>query len=211
MSDSDDLARCSMKPLRTLLVDDEPNARTRLRRLLQNEERVEIIGEASDGLEAVAEIERLRPDLIFLDIQMPGLDGFEVLRALPAGLPQPLIIFVTGFHEHAMAALDANAIAYLLKPIEPERLREMLERAWRIHHFGEDRTQSATPSNQATASFQPGVSQLVARKHERLLFIDPADVLYFYVYHGVVGGHMVDQLVFGIHPLMHLDGGLTEF
>ena len=70
-----------MKPLRTLLVDDEPNARTRLRRLLQNDERVEIIGEASDGLEAVSEIEGFRPDLIFLDVQMPGLDGFEVLRA----------------------------------------------------------------------------------------------------------------------------------
>ena len=80
-----------MKPLRTLLVDDEPNARTRLRRLLQNDERVEIIGEASDGLEAVSEIEGLRPDLIFLDVQMPGLDGFEVLRALPAGLLMPLI------------------------------------------------------------------------------------------------------------------------
>jgi DNA-binding LytR/AlgR family response regulator len=132
-----------MKPLRILLVDDESNARTRLRRLLQNEERVEIIGEASDGLEAVAEIERLRPDLIFLDVQMPGLDGFEVLRALPAGLPKPLIIFVTGFHEHAMAAFDANAIAYLLKPIETERLREMLERAWRIHHSGGFETCSA--------------------------------------------------------------------
>ena len=132
-----------MKPLRILLVDDESNARTRLRRLLQNEERVEIIGEASDGLEAVAEIERLRPDLIFLDVQMPGLDGFEVLRALPAGLPKPLIIFATGFHEHAMAAFDANAIAYLLKPIETERLREMLERAWRIHHFGGCETCSA--------------------------------------------------------------------
>jgi len=200
-----------MKPLRTLLVDDEPNARTRLRRLLQNEERVEIIGEASDGLEAVAEIERLRPDLIFLDIQMPGLDGFEVLRALPGGQPKPLIIFVTGFHEHAMAAFDANAIAYLLKPIETERLREMLERAWRIHHFGEDRTQSATPSNQVTASFQPGVSQLVVRKHERLLLIDPADVLYFYVDHGVVRGRMVDDLVLVNYQLSDLEEGLKEF
>src|SRR5258708_14411594 len=98
LSDSDYPARCSMKPLRTLLVDDEPNARTRLRRLLQNEERVEIIGEASDGLEAVAEIERLLPDLIFLDIQMPGLDGFEVLRALHAGLSKPLFMFVIRFH-----------------------------------------------------------------------------------------------------------------
>ena len=126
-----------MKPLRSLLIDDELNARTRLRRLLEREERIEIVGEANDGLEAVAEIERLRPDLIFLDIQMPGLDGFEMLKALPASLPMPLVIFVTGFHEHAMAAFDANAIAYLLKPIEPERLRESVGRAWRLHQsFG---------------------------------------------------------------------------
>jgi len=123
-----------MKPLRSLLIDDELNARTRLRRLLQHEERILIVGEAKDGLEAVAEIERLQPDLIFLDIQMPGLDGFEMLQALPASLPKPLVIFVTGFHEHAMAAFDANAVAYLLKPIEVERLREMVERAWRLRH-----------------------------------------------------------------------------
>ena len=99
-----------MKNLRSLLIDDEPNARLRLRRLLKAEEHVEVIGEAKDGLEAVAEIQRLRPDLVFLDVQMPGLDGFETLKALPADLPLPLIIFVTGFHEHAMAAFDANAI-----------------------------------------------------------------------------------------------------
>jgi DNA-binding LytR/AlgR family response regulator len=127
-----------MKSLRSLLIDDELNARTRLRRLLQSENRVEIVGEAKDGFEAVAEIERLRPDLIFLDIQMPGLDGFQVLRALPASSPSPLVIFVTGFHEHAMAAFNANAIAYLLKPVEADRLREMVERAWRLHHSSED-------------------------------------------------------------------------
>ena len=93
-----------MKPLRSLLIDDELNARTRLRRLLESDKRIEIVGEAEDGLEAMTEIERLRPDLIFLDIQMPGLDGFEMLQALPASLPKPLVIFVTGFHEHAMAA-----------------------------------------------------------------------------------------------------------
>jgi CheY-like chemotaxis protein len=88
-----------MKALRSLLIDDEPNARARLRFLLEDEEpeRVEIIAEAKDGLEAVAAIEKLRPDLIFLDIQMPGLDGFGVLKALSPNFPIPLIIFVTGF------------------------------------------------------------------------------------------------------------------
>jgi DNA-binding LytR/AlgR family response regulator len=78
--------------------------------------------------------------LVFLT-QMP-LDGFEILQALPADLELPLIIFVTGFHEHALAAFEANAIAYLLKPIERERLKEMVERAWRLHHFADDRLQA---------------------------------------------------------------------
>src|SRR5580700_11786018 len=141
-----------MKRLRSLLIDDEPNARLRLRRLLKGEEHVEVIGEAEDGLAAVTEIQRLRPDLVFLDVQMPGLDGFETLKALPSELPVPLIIFVTGFHEHAMAAFDANAIAYLLKPIERERLREMVERAWRLQHFAEDRAQAADQVHNLTAS-----------------------------------------------------------
>jgi len=87
-----------MNKLRSLVIDDEPNARMRLRRLLNDDERVEVIGEAKDGLEAVTEIQRLRPDLVFLDVQMPGLDGFEALKALPSELALPLIIFVTGFH-----------------------------------------------------------------------------------------------------------------
>src|SRR5258705_10026789 len=127
----------------------------RLRRLLKDEERVEVIGEAKDGLEAVTEIERLKPDLVFLDVQMPGLDGFETLKALSPELPLPLIIFVTGFHEHAMAAFDANAIAYLLKPIEPERLREMVERAWRLQPFAGDRAQVANEMHQSARSVQP--------------------------------------------------------
>src|SRR5271157_6415540 len=141
-----------MNKLRSLVIDDEPNARMRLRRLLNDNERVEVIGEAKDGLEAVTEIQRLRPDLVFLDVQMPGLDGFETLKALPSELPLPLIIFVTGFHEHAMAAFDANAIAYLLKPIEAERLREMVERAWRLQHFAEDRAQAANQVHQFTVT-----------------------------------------------------------
>src|SRR6201993_4702060 len=153
-----------MKKLRSLLIDDEPNARLRLRRLLKDEEHVEVIGEAKDGLEAVAEIQRLQPDLVFLDVQMPGLDGFETLKALPADLTLPLIIFVTGFHEHAMAAFDANAIAYLLKPVEPERLREMVERAWRLQNFADDRAQAANLIHKFAASVPRDFRQIVARK-----------------------------------------------
>jgi two-component system, LytTR family, response regulator len=200
-----------MKRLRSLLIDDEPNARMRLRRLLKDEERVEVIGEAKDGLEAVAEIQRLRPDLVFLDVQMPGLDGFETLKALPIDVTLPLIIFVTGFHEHAMAAFDANAIAYLLKPIEPDRLREMVERAWRLQHFADDRAQATDQIHHFTASVPRNFRQIVARKLDRFLLLDPLEILYFYIDHGIVRARTSDDTVWVNYQLGDLEQGLSEF
>ena len=200
-----------MKRLRSLLIDDEPNARMRLRRLLNDEEHVEVVGEAKDGLEAVAEIQRLSPDLVFLDVQMPGLDGFETLKALPAEVTLPLIIFVTGFHEHAMAAFDANAIAYLLKPIEPERLREMVERAWRLHHFADDRVRATNQIHHFTASVPRNFRQIVARKLDRFLLLDPDEVLYFYMDHGIVRARTSDDTVWVNYQLGDLEQGLSEF
>jgi two-component system LytT family response regulator len=199
-----------MKKLRSLLIDDEPNARLRLRRLLKEEEHVEVIGEAEDGLEAVAEIQRLRPDLVFLDVQMPGLDGFETLKALPADFTLPLIIFVTGFHEHAMAAFDANAIAYLLKPIERERLSEMVERAWRLHQFASDRAEVTDQIHRFTAGVPRNFRQIVARKLDRFLLLDPAEVLYFYIDHGIVRARISDDTVWVNYQISDLEQGLSE-
>jgi two-component system, LytTR family, response regulator len=200
-----------MKSLRSLVIDDEPNARMRLRRLLSNEDRIEVIGEASDGLEAVTEIQRLQPDLVFLDVQMPGLDGFETLKALPAELTLPLIIFVTGFHEHAMAAFEANAIAYLLKPIEPERLREMVERAWRLQNFADDRAQVTDQVHRLTANLPRNFRQIVARKLDRFLLLDPGEILYFYIDHGIVRARTGEDTVWVNYQLGDLEQGLTEF
>ena len=200
-----------MKKLRSLLIDDEPNARLRLRRLLQEQEHVEVIGEAEDGLEAVTEIQRLRPDLVFLDIQMPGLDGFETLKALSADLTLPLIIFVTGFHEHAMAAFEANAIAYLLKPIEAERLREMVERAWRLHQFAGDRAQVTDQIHRFTAGVPRNFRQIVARKLDRFLLLDPADVLYFYIDHGIVRARTDNDTVWVNYQISDLEQGLSDY
>jgi two-component system LytT family response regulator len=200
-----------MKTLRSLLIDDEPNARMRLRRLLKEEPHVEVIGEAKDGLEAVAEIQRLRPDLVFLDVQMPGLDGFETLKALPAELTLPLIIFVTGFHEHAMAAFDANAIAYLLKPIESERLREMVERAWRLHQFADDRAQVTDQIHRFTAGVPRNFRQIVARKLDRFLLLDPAEILYFYIDHGIVRARTNNDTVWVNYKISDLEQGLIEY
>lgn len=114
--------------LRVLIVDDEPIARQRLARLLAQEPGVEIAGEAEDGEAAIARAKELRPDVVLLDIRMPGLDGLQAARAI-AGTSR--VIFTTAHDEHALQAFDAAAIDYLLKPVRPERLREALERARR--------------------------------------------------------------------------------
>lgn len=113
--------------IRILIVDDEPIARRGIRANLKAERDVEIIGECSNGSEAVAAIERQNPDLIFLDIQMPVLDGFGVVAALGAE-NLPAVVFVTAFDEHAIRAFEINALDYLLKPVDPERFQKTLER-----------------------------------------------------------------------------------
>ena len=118
--------------MRSLVIDDEADARARLIRLLGAHPEVAVIGQAQDGLEAIEKIEELRPDLLFLDIEMPGLKGFEVLRSIPPAIEIPLVIFTTGYDQHALAAFEANALAYLLKPIEPERLSLAIERSSKL-------------------------------------------------------------------------------
>jgi len=117
-------------PIRTLIVDDEPLARRGLVLRLARHADIEIVGEAGNGREAFFAISEHQPTLMFLDVQMPGVDGFELLRAVPA--PQlPLTIFVTAYDQYAMKAFEANALDYLLKPIDDERLDAAVERARR--------------------------------------------------------------------------------
>jgi two-component system LytT family response regulator len=115
-------------PLRVLVVDDEPLARKTLRILLAREEGVEVIGEAGDGATAVRAIRESEPDLVFLDVQMPEMDGFAVLRALGPE-EAPAVVFVTAYDEFAVHAFDAEAADYLLKPFDDERFTRALARA----------------------------------------------------------------------------------
>lgn len=121
-----------MKKIRALIVDDEPLARDRLRQLLQLETEVEIIGDCSDGRTAVTMIQNDPPDLIFLDVQMPELDGFGVAEAIGAG---PVIVFVTAHDKFALRAFEIHAVDYLLKPFDRERFQKALHRALeQVHH-----------------------------------------------------------------------------
>jgi two-component system LytT family response regulator len=113
--------------MRVLIVDDEAFARQRLRRLLTEQSDIEIVGEASNGREAIALITTHDPDVVLLDVQMPRVDGFGVLRGLDG--PAPLVIFVTAFDEHAVAAFDVHAFDYILKPVDPTRFADAISRA----------------------------------------------------------------------------------
>jgi two-component system LytT family response regulator len=113
--------------IRALIVDDEAPARDKLRRWLAEENDVEIAGESADGIAAAAAIDTLAPDVVFLDIQMPGLSGLELATQLEPRTA-PLIVFVTAFDEHAIKAFDLNALDYLLKPYDRDRLRRTLDR-----------------------------------------------------------------------------------
>lgn len=117
--------------LRVLVVDDEAPARSKLKRLLSADARFILVGEAVDGLDAVVKVQALRPDLLILDIQMPGLTGFEVLEAIPTPLPQ--VIFSTAFDQYAMEAFEAAAVDYLLKPYDEVRFRRAIDRAFNFH------------------------------------------------------------------------------
>ncbi len=121
-------------PLRVLVVDDEAPARRKILRLLREESAVEIAGEADSGEAAVTAIKKLRPDLVFLDVQMPGLDGFGVMQSLNAAkIPLPRVVFITAHDRFALRAFEVHAFDYLLKPVGEERFREALRRA-RIQH-----------------------------------------------------------------------------
>ena len=114
--------------IRALIVDDEQLARQRVRLLLGEEPDMEVIGESGDGFEAVDQIHATKPDLVFLEAQMPDMDGFEVLRRVPQA-SLPVVIFTTAYDQHALRAFEVNALDYLLKPFKPTRFKEAVQRA----------------------------------------------------------------------------------
>lgn len=139
--------------MNVLIVDDEAPARRKMRDLLEREPDVRVIGEAADGADAVARIEADTPDVVFLDIQMPKLDGFGVIETV--GIDRiPLVVFVTAFDEHAIRAFDVQALDYLLKPYSPKRLALVLERI-RQRLAGPAPAQLARQIEQVLLSVQP--------------------------------------------------------
>ena len=196
--------------IRALIADDEPAARARLRRLLDHYPEIRIVGEAEDGIDALRSLEQLRPELLFLDVEMPGLNGFEVLHGLTADVPRPLTIFITGFHEYALEAFRTRAIAYLLKPIEEEHLREMVMRATILVRSESSRQAEDEKVKNLLANPVTALQQIVARKANRVYLINPADALYFYMDSGIVRMRVENDTYWVNYQLGELEEALEE-
>lgn len=175
--------------MRCLIIDDEFSARSRLKRLLVPESDVEIVGEAEDGVQGLEKIGELKPDLIFLDIEMPRLDGFGMLRAIPATDNLPLIIFITGYDEHALAAFDADALAYLLKPVEPQRLTSALNRARYLIQEPSTASEEKEKIVNMVRRAPARVDHIVGRRKGRFVLLRPAEISHFTADLGVVKAH----------------------
>ena len=134
--------------IRTLIVDDEPVARQILRDELASVTDVEIVGEAENGSHALRQIGELRPHLVLLDLQMPGMGGFEVIERLPADA-LPVIIIVTAYDQHAIRAFEAGALDYLLKPVSQERLEKAVDRARALRGRNREVAKSLMQLNEA--------------------------------------------------------------
>jgi two-component system LytT family response regulator/two-component system response regulator LytT len=164
--------------LRALVVDDEQLARDELCYLLDELGGVEVVGQASNGPDAIAAVGELSPDLVFLDVQMPGLTGFEVARSLTQQDRVPAIVFVTAFDQHAISAFEVNAVDYLLKPVEAGRLDTALQRARR-------RQAEARPLNdqiqrivQLVEARQARRDQVAVKAGERFLLVQADDIIF---------------------------------
>jgi len=163
--------------IRTLIVDDEPLARQRLRRLLEADPDITLLGESGDGQQALADLRNLRPDLVFLDVQMPVLDGFGVLQAL-AGSSLPVVIFVTAHDRYALKAFEVHALDYLLKPFDKARFGSALEHAKTQVRQGtaaalDERLQELLQTVQAR---RPGPERLIVRSAGRIFFVRIEDI-----------------------------------
>ena len=181
--------------IRALIVDDERLARERLRQLLKDEPEIEIAGECSNGSEAVAAIRELRPALVFLDIQMPELDGFEVLKSIETEKP-PVIVFVTAYDEFAVKAFEIHAADYLLKPFNRERFQTALRRALeRVAHRGDGALQEASGELFLTelGSASNRRDRLIVKSGGRIAWVQPEEIFWIEAADNYVELHLAEK------------------
>ena len=180
--------------IRTLIVDDEAPARARIRQLLKGEPDFEIVGECANGRQAVAAVQKQRPDLVFLDVQMPRLGGFDVCAAL-GDKSLPSVIFVTAYDQYALQAFEVHAIDYLLKPFDRERFQKALRHAREQWRRGKD-APTASQIASLLEDLKPGakkLERLAFKANGRVIFIRPEEIDWV-----EADGNYVDMHVGGI-------------
>jgi two-component system, LytTR family, response regulator len=189
-----------MKGISTILVDDERVGRSRLRRLLEKEPDIEILSECGDGTAAFETMREHVPDLLFLDINMPGMDGFDVLEALGPERQPRAVIFVTAYDEHAVRAFEACALDYVLKPVSPDRLAKALTRV-------RERLRTATlpgenPAPVTATSLQ--AQRFIVRSGGRMNFVAPDEIDWaeaagnYVILHVGIVNHMIRETMSGM-------------
>jgi two-component system, LytTR family, response regulator len=182
--------------MKAFLIDDEPLAIARLRRMLEATGRVDISGSSGDPAQALADLERLRPDVLFLDIEMPEMSGFDLLERL--GAVQPLIVFTTAYDQYALDAFKVNSIDYLLKPIESAQLDRALNKLDRILGGSEARGNVEALLKQVRDMVErrplEHLARVASRVGERVEFVEVAEVTHFYA---------KDKLTFAVTAIKH--------
>src|SRR5271170_1500711 len=183
---------------RVLIVEDEAHARHYLRELLEGEPHVEVVGETSDGVQGAQQIRELLPDIVFVDIQMPGLDGFGMIDQIAGSSRPPLFVFVTSYSEYAVRAFEIEAVDYLCEPFDKERLSTSIERAIR-------RLNSAAPS----CGGSPWLTRLSIKDDERILFVPVDEIIWieaankYVVVYTPGGSHILRQTIQGLEDQLN--------
>lgn len=218
--------------IRTLVVDDEPAARRGICLLLEDDPEIEVVGTCADGAEAVEAVRSMEPKLVFLDVQMPEYDGFEVLASLRRQ-DRPAVVFVTAYDEHALRAFEVHAVDYLLKPYNDRRFRESLERAKRFLRGGRlqefrdrlasmlrelgspgtagDGTAAPTPGREDGSADGRGTVRFPIQYGGRITFVDAADVWWISAQRDYVRLHTAERSYLMRETMKHLEdtlGGL---
>jgi len=184
-----------MKKIRTLVVDDEPLARARIVKLLNAYPYIQLIGECKNGGEAITQIENYKPELVFLDIQMPDLNGFDVLAKTKIR-PLPFIIFVTAYNQYALKAFDIHAVDYLLKPFDDERFENALEHAYQQIQLRQYSLLHKKMTNLIQSFNAPSENQLVQiaiKEKGRTIHLMVEDIFYFETHGNYLKVHLKER------------------
>lgn len=176
--------------MKTLIIDDERLARQELRNMLKPYDEIELVGEAANADEANEMIQQMNPDLLFLDVQMPGKDGFDLLQELNA---VPKVVFVTAYDEYALKAFEVNAMDYLVKPVQPERLKEAVRKLVENHE-----KESKLQGKEKSRSDLTGEDQVFVKDGDKCWFVRLADIRMF-----ESDGNYVKVYFHNFRPLIH--------